>query len=720
MTSGGFAIAGCHTNDITDSSRANQTLWVIRTDENYNPVWNKTYGKTVHIRSITEMNNGDLAIGHYIEGFPDFEGKGRFQILVIDDEGEYVRDQSWRFGWLSGFLHCQDGGFIIAKEIYDTPDASPYWMARIDTDLSVIWNKTYPSFASGTDIIEDMAGGFTMPLEQGLDGPIGIVRLDKQGEEISRVFTNSTEVAVHLWLTQCSNGEYLGWSGDYIIRFDLEGNILWEKNVDFYVHGIKELSPNRFVAFERSGRKYDWNPGVHLECFDAGGTTNWTRSVQAANFFVPDIICNTDGGLTILGMVDSNHLSYVLHEISLEAPFDFDVCLLDVDQDGNLVQNATYDANLRFGDVPFWGKITELATGGFAIAGYHENDTADLDPDNHQLWVIRTDENYNPLWNRSYGETFEIRSITEMNNGDLAIGHYIESYGYKRSTFQILVIDDEGEYVREQSWRFGDGWASGFAHCDDGGFIIAKEIYNTPNASPFWMARIGTNLSVIWNKTYPSFATHTDIFEDMAGGFTMPLEPGLDGPIGIVRLDNDGNEISRVFTNSTETRQYLTLTQCSNAEYLAGGPGYIIRFNIDGEILWEMDVDFYVHGIQELSPDRFVAFRAAGVRENGWDYPGAYLECFNSSGTTIWSRSVHAAGFFAPDIIYNTNGGFTILGMIASNYLSFVLDDFSETTTEAAIYLAATQFSHSLLCSDSRFSQSTGVLRIESLKMVMD
>jgi hypothetical protein len=162
------------------------------------------------------------------------------------------------------------------------------------------------------------------------------------------------------------------------------------------------------------------------------------------------------------------------------------------------------------------------------------------------------------------------------------------------------------------------------------------------------------------------------------------------------------------------------LTQCSNAEYLAGGPGYIIRFNIDGEILWEMDVDFYVHGIQELSPDRFVAFRAAGVRENGWDYPGAYLECFNSSGTTIWSRSVHAAGFFAPDIIYNTNGGFTILGMIASNYLSFVLDDFSETTTEAAFYLAATQFSHSLLCSDSRFSQSTGVLRIESLKMVMD
>ncbi|MHA1924888.1 MAG: hypothetical protein ACW974_03140, partial [Candidatus Thorarchaeota archaeon] len=174
-----------------------------------------------------------------------------------------------------------------------------------------------------------------------------------------------------------------------------------------------------------------------------------------------------------------------------------------------------------------------------------------------------------------------------------------------------------------------------------------------------------------------------------------------------------------VFTNSTETRQYLTLTQCSNAEYLAGGPGYIIRFNIDGDIMWEMDVDFYVHGIQELSPDRFVAFRAAGVRENGWDYPGVYLECFNSSGTTIWSRSVQAAGFFVPDIISNSDGGLTILGMIASNYLSSVLDDFSETTTEAAYYLAASQFSHSWLYSDSRFSQSAIVLRVEAEKMVM-
>jgi len=667
LATGGFAIAGFHEID----NNGDRQLWVIRTDENHNIIWNRTYGYSFEVRAITEMNNGDLAIGHYIESWG--YKPSTFEILVIDDEGNFVKKQSWRFGdgHASGFSHCEDGGFIIAKEIYNTPASSPFWIARIDTDLNVVWNKTYPSFATHTDIIEDMAGGFTMPLEPGLDGPIGIVRLDDQGNEVSRVFTDSTETGQYLTLTQCSNGEYLAGGPGYIIRFNIEGNILWEKNVDFYVHEILELSSNRFVAFEAAGASVNnWDdPGVYLECFDTIGQVIWTRSAQTDRFFVSDIICNTDGGLTLLGMVIPNYLSSVLYAITTDVPDDFDVLLLDVDQNGNLVQNVSYDTNVDSDSVPYWGKITELATGGFVIAGFHENGNG-----YRQLWVIRTDEDYNPLWNRTYGSTFEVRAITEMNNGDIAIGHYITGYGYRISAFQILVIDDQGDFVKEQTWRFGDGHASGFSHCKDGGFIIAKEIYNTPDSSPFWIARIGVNLNVVWNKTYPSFATHTDILEDMAGGFTMPLEPGLDGPIGIVRLDAQGNEVSRVFTDSAETGQYLTLTQCSNGEYLAGGPGYIIRFDIEGNILWEKNVGFYVHKILELNPDRFVAFEAAGARFNDWDNPGVYLECFNANGEIVWIRSVYADGFFVPDIICNTDGGLTILGMMASNYPS-VLDE---------------------------------------------
>ncbi|MFW9894001.1 MAG: hypothetical protein ACFFFO_17490 [Candidatus Thorarchaeota archaeon] len=348
----------------------------------------------------------------------------------------------------------------------------------------------------------------------------------------------------------------------------------------------------------------------------------------------------------------------------------FDVLLMDVDQNGNFVQNVTYNSKVQSDSVPFWGKITEITTGGFAIAGFRENDN----DGNRHLWVMRTDEDYNLIWNRTYESTYEIRAITEMNNGDLAIGHYLTDYGYRMSTFQILVINDQGDFVKEGTWHFEYGHASGFSHCEDGGFIIAKEIYNTPGSSPFWIARIDTDLNVVWNKTYPSFATHTDILEDLAGGFTMPLEPGLDGPIGIVRLDDQGNESSRVFTSSNETRQYLTLTQCSNGEYLAGGPGYIIRFDIEGNILWEKNVSFYVHRILELNPDRFVAFKASGARYNGWEDPGIYLECFNTGGEIVWIRSVHLDGFFVPDIICNADGGLTILGMMASNYPS-VLDE---------------------------------------------
>ncbi|MFX1606527.1 MAG: hypothetical protein ACFFDD_11550, partial [Promethearchaeota archaeon] len=355
-----------------------------------------------------------------------------------------------------------------------------------------------------------------------------------------------------------------------------------------------------------------------------------------------------------------------------------DILLMDVDWNGNLVQNVIYNTNVQSDSVPFWGKITELANGGFAIAGFNETDNSG----DRQLWVIRTDEDYNPLWNRTYGSTFEIRAITEMNNGDLAIGHYIEEYddhNYK-GLFQIIVIDDEGEFVREQSWPFG--WLSGFSHCDDGGFILAKEIYFTVDCAPFWIARIDTELNVIWNKTYSHFASMTDIIEDMAGGFTMPYAPVSRGPIGIVRLDSHGNETSRIFTSSFSSAWYFWITQCSNGEYLGWYYDFIIRFNIEGEIIWEKNVDFCVHGIEELSPDRFVAFDTAGIREMGCCHPGVNLECFAANGTTLWSRSVQGPGFFVPDIIYNTDGCLTILGMVDSNYLSSVLDDIPEANTQ--------------------------------------
>jgi hypothetical protein len=732
LTTGGYAIAGYHEIGSPAFNPEYRQLWVIRTDEDFNIVWNRTYGRTWEIRSITEMNDGNLAIGHYIEDYdPDntIVRPSLFQILVIDNEGEHVREKSWYFGWLSGFSHVEEGGFILAEEIYDTPSTSPFSMTRIDTDLNIVWNKTYPSFATHTDIVNDMAGGFTMPLEPGVDGPIGIARFDNEGNEISRVFTDSTRFDQYLTLTQCGNGEYLAGGPGYIIRFDDEGNLLWEKDVDFYVHGIQELSPDRFVAFESAGvRENRWEfPGVYLEGFDAGGTTIWIRSVQAASYYVPDIIYNTGGGLTILGLVDPKHLASVLYEFNSETPSDFDIWLFDINQDGNIVQNATYDTNFRLSSVPFWGKMTELTNGGYAIAGYHEIDYADSDPDDRQLWVIRTDEDWNIVWNRTFGKTWEIRSITEMNDGNLAIGHYIEDYGYyyedsktgrtyhspkDDSTFQILVIDDEGEHVREKIWHFG--WLSGFSHVEEGGFILAHEIYGTPGGSPYWMARIDMNLSVVWNQTYPSFATHTDIVEDMAGGFTMPLEPGIDGPIGIVRLDDDGNEISRVFTTSEKAKANLWLTQCSNGDYLGWYHSYIIRFNIQGDILWEKNVTFYVHGIEELSPDRFVAFERAGIREMSWSNSGVHLECFDAGGTSIWNRSIQAAGFFVPDIISNSHGRLTILGMLDPNYLPSVLDGFSETDTGSVYYLASTQYMDSLLYSDAKFGKLAIVLKIES------
>jgi hypothetical protein len=359
----------------------------------------------------------------------------------------------------------------------------------------------------------------------------------------------------------------------------------------------------------------------------------------------------------------------------------YDILLLDVDQDGNLVQNATYDAKINselvWGNIwseRCWGKITELTTGGFAIAGVHEIDEDARNSADRQLWVKWTDEYYNPVWNRTYGKTSEIHSITEMKNGDLAIGHY-------NRTFQILVIDDEGEYVGEQSWRFTK--CSAFSHCDNGGFILSTEIDKTNDS---WIARIDADLSVIWNKTYTGLSPIGSMVDDIAGGFTIS-KSYEEGGGELVRLDNQGDETSRVFIASSI--RGTSLIRCINGEYLVGGhpaPGCFVCVYIDGTILWEKDIDFgsycSFNGLQKLSSNRFVTW-------GKWHWfpgcdTGAYLECFDTGGTTLWNRSVLVGikgHFYVADVISNSDGGITILGLMDPPILPSVLDCFPKSDT---------------------------------------
>ncbi|MHA2210882.1 MAG: hypothetical protein ACXABV_17145, partial [Candidatus Thorarchaeota archaeon] len=73
-----------------------------------------------------------------------------------------------------------------------------------------------------------------------------------------------------------------------------------------------------------------------------------------------------------------------------EGSASYDVLILDIDQDGNLVQNVIYNTSSPSYSGLVGIHITEMTSGGFAIAGCHTNDITDSSRANQTLWVIRT------------------------------------------------------------------------------------------------------------------------------------------------------------------------------------------------------------------------------------------------------------------------------------------------------------------------------------------
>ncbi len=223
---GGYAILGFTQSidgDITDKLTETYDYWVLKFNMNHELQWSKTYG-----------GSGDDR-GEKIAQTPD----GGFAIL--------------------GYSSSNDG------DITTNAGAQDYWLAKLDTNGNLLWQKSYGYIGSdrGTTMIITNDGGFfiTGILDVSASGGAGntknasskhaggdywALKLDSQGTiEWSKYyggsFTDSPFDAI-----QTNDGEYIivGSSdsddvditnniGDYdfwVIKISNSGAIIWEKN----------------------------------------------------------------------------------------------------------------------------------------------------------------------------------------------------------------------------------------------------------------------------------------------------------------------------------------------------------------------------------------------------------------------------------------------------------------------------------------------------------
>ena len=123
--------------------------------------------------------------------------------------------------------------------------------------------------------------------------------------------------------------------------------------------------------------------------------------------------------------------------------------------------------------------VVETSDGGYAIAGERRN----INPDESDFWLIKTDEFGNMEWNRTYGGTGDERASSLVETSD---GGYILAGG-------SLLVKTDGAGNMEWNRTYGGIFhesVSALIATSDGGYAIAGSIdYFDAGGEDFWLVK---------------------------------------------------------------------------------------------------------------------------------------------------------------------------------------------------------------------------------------
>jgi hypothetical protein len=275
-----------------------------------------------------------------------------------------------------------------------------------------------------------------------------------------------------------------------------------------------------------------------------------------------------------------------------------DTILIRTDEDGNQLWNRTYDTEL------FVASIIEVSSGGFLLAGQTGA-------------VIRTDSDGNILWNATYN--IGCNSLIEVSSGGFALAGSYPGGGFGTTDVKLIRINTDGTILWTNTLR-NEGWDDGSAliEVSTGGFAIAGglSVFSDQHKA---LIRYDSNGNILWNKTYLR-GNGNDVVEVSSGGFALVASEGAYS--------------------------------------------YLIRISETGDQLWRTDYDVYIlHHILEMSTGGY-----AILGEDG----GLWLGRTFTNGTLFWHKEyTWDINPWGGDIVEASSGNIVITGTLETfNYES--------------------------------------------------
>ncbi|MHA2251261.1 MAG: hypothetical protein ACXAD7_12940 [Candidatus Kariarchaeaceae archaeon] len=337
-TDGGFLVVGfTYSFGVGESD-----VWALKTDNNGNMLWNKTYGgeKDDRANSVIQTSDGGYAFAGWTSSFGN--SSQEMYVIKTDHNGKMLWNQTYGgegINVANGIIQTDDEDFILGGESNGN-------MCLIKTDMngSVQWNRTYggENDDSAKSLVKTNDGGFALA---GYSRSFGfftgaqymwLVKTDSKGiVQWNRTYGGGTNVANELIQTNDDGFALVGHTDIYsdvnegtfdrnaiLVKTDVNGSMLWANTYGGesfdWMKMLVQTQNQDFVLAGETGNN------IWMIKTDINGTEQWSKT-HGGNYndHVSSIVQTTDEGFVLSGWT-----------ISFGVSLD-DMLLLKIDSSGH-------------------------------------------------------------------------------------------------------------------------------------------------------------------------------------------------------------------------------------------------------------------------------------------------------------------------------------------------------------------------------------------------
>ncbi|MEL6973873.1 MAG: hypothetical protein AAGL29_00575 [Bacteroidota bacterium] len=363
-----------------------------------------------------------VAINYTLDWVQTFGGSGEetAQSVIPTNDGGFA---------VLGYANSTDGD-LAGKSL----PVNDYWLLKFSATGDLQWNKTYGGSKDdrGQSIIQTMDGGYAV---------------------VGYAMSNDGDGSLNQ-----------GFHDNWILRLDVNGDILWEKSFGFsghdHAYDIVQTSDGGFFF---SG---------FLDVTSSGGEGNSRKKIT----------------------------SYAQHGVG-------EFWGIKLDSEGNLLWRRYFGGtnnDRSFGTV-------EANDGGLVMIGASESDDFDISnaKGSYDVWIVKLSDKGDLLWEKSFGGSGIDRAydIVKTKGEDYVIvgetfstdGDVFKNNG--ESDAWLIKVSDNGDLMWERTFG-GSAFdaARGLASTSDGGYVIAGNSKSVEDAlagnageNDIWLIKTDTN-----------------------------------------------------------------------------------------------------------------------------------------------------------------------------------------------------------------------------------